>query len=122
MEGIVVVPNGLELMRNQPRVAGGPVVPTQPFRAVGTSEPGKKARKELVENGQKFLGDALRRPEPLLTVLELAGWLRVKVPTIRKRVCHNRIPYLRIGRSVRFRRQDIEEWLQNQNESSGVAK
>jgi excisionase family DNA binding protein len=46
-----------------------------------------------------------------LTVAELAAWLRVKKSTIRKRVCYRRIPFIKIGRSVRFKREDIEAWL-----------
>ncbi|MBK8870577.1 MAG: helix-turn-helix domain-containing protein [Elusimicrobia bacterium] len=59
---------------------------------------------------------------PFLNVQELAMWLHVKVSTIRKRVCYNRIPYIRIGRSVRFRQHDIEEWLNAQNGASGGPK
>lgn len=50
-------------------------------------------------------------PVPLLTVEELHTWLRVKISTIRKWTCYNKIPCVRIGRSVRYRRADIEEWL-----------
>jgi excisionase family DNA binding protein len=51
------------------------------------------------------------QPERLLTINEVSDWLRIKVPTLRKRVSHDRIPYTRIGRSIRFRREDIEAWL-----------
>ena len=54
-------------------------------------------------------------PVPLLTVTEVAAWLRVKESTIRKMVCFNRIPYLKIGTRVLFRRSDIENWLRETN-------
>lgn len=60
--------------------------------------------------------------EPLLKVPELSIWLQVKESTIRKKVCYGNIPCVHIGRSVRFRRQDIEEWLNTQNGASGGPK
>lgn len=49
--------------------------------------------------------------EPLLTVKELSQWLQVKESTIRKRVCYNRIPHLKVGSSVRFVPSWIKAWL-----------
>ena len=46
--------------------------------------------------------------QPLLTVMDLSAWLRVKECTIRKWVCYNRIPYLKIGRLVKFDAEDIK--------------
>jgi excisionase family DNA binding protein len=54
-------------------------------------------------------------PTPLLTVFDVAEWLRRNPSTIRKWVCHRRIPYLKVGRSVCFDREDIQKWLVNQN-------
>jgi excisionase family DNA binding protein len=51
-------------------------------------------------------------PKPLLTVPDLSRWLRIEESTIRKRVCYGRIPYLKIGRRVLFRQEDIERWLE----------
>lgn len=51
----------------------------------------------------------------LLTVQELANYLGVPVATIYAwRYRHEGPPGLRVGRHVRFRRSDIEEWLNNQ--------
>jgi excisionase family DNA binding protein len=52
---------------------------------------------------------------PLLTVVDVAHWLRREPATIRKWVCYKRIPYLKVGRSVCFDRTDIERWLEIQN-------
>ena len=38
----------------------------------------------------------------MLTTHELSQWLRVKESTIRKWVCYDRIPYLKVGRLVRI--------------------
>ena len=55
------------------------------------------------------------KPVPLLTVVDVAEWLRREPATIRKWVCYGRIPYLKVGRSVCFDRMDIENWLDRQN-------
>lgn len=51
-------------------------------------------------------------PTPLLTVPDLSNWLRIKQSTIRKWVCYNKIPYIKVGRSVCFDRHQIEKWLE----------
>jgi excisionase family DNA binding protein len=51
----------------------------------------------------------------LLTTHELSEWLRVKESTIRKWVCYDRIPYLKVGRLVVFQKEDIQLWLMRNN-------
>lgn len=53
-------------------------------------------------------------PVSLLTVKDLSRWLRIEESTIRKKVCYGRIPHVKIGRSVRFRRNEIEIWIDEQ--------
>ncbi|HOW26932.1 MAG TPA: excisionase family DNA-binding protein [Elusimicrobiota bacterium] len=50
-------------------------------------------------------------PKPLLTVSEVAQWIRVKEATLRKWVCYKRIPYLKVGRHVCFEVGAVEQWL-----------
>lgn len=51
----------------------------------------------------------------LLTVQELANYLGVPVATIYAwRYRHEGPPGFRVGRHVRFRQSDIEEWLNDQ--------
>lgn len=50
----------------------------------------------------------------LMTVEETAAYLRLAPWTIRHWVCQKKIPYVRLGRSVRFRRKDLERFV-NQN-------
>ena len=57
----------------------------------------------------------------ILTVAEVAAWLKVSKRTVselmteRMRngdVRENPLPVLRIGRSVRFRKSDVETWIE----------
>ncbi len=48
--------------------------------------------------------------EPLLTPLEAAQFLGLKVSTIRKWTFERKLPYIKLGaRAVRFRRCDLEK-------------
>ena len=47
----------------------------------------------------------------LMTVEETAAYLRLAPWTIRHWVCQKKIPYVRLGRSVRFRRKDMERFI-----------
>jgi excisionase family DNA binding protein len=47
----------------------------------------------------------------LLTVRELAEYVRVNPFTVYRWVAQNRIPHLRVGRTVRFRLEDIDEFM-----------
>lgn len=48
----------------------------------------------------------------LLTPKELGALLQKKERTIREMVYRGKIPYLKIGKSTRFRKEEIEEWLE----------
>jgi excisionase family DNA binding protein len=50
-------------------------------------------------------------PDRLLTAAEVADFLQVKTSWVLDAARRNAIPHLRLGRYVRFRRPDIEEWL-----------
>ena len=53
------------------------------------------------------------RTEALLTVAEVATWLGVAEGTLRYwRHVHRGPPSLSVGGAVRYRRTDIEEWLE----------
>ncbi|HEY7358781.1 MAG TPA: Clp protease N-terminal domain-containing protein [Ktedonobacterales bacterium] len=52
--------------------------------------------------------------EPLLTSDEVAAYLRVDVVTIRRLVNRGELPAYRIRGEYRFRRQELEEYLQRQ--------
>lgn len=50
-------------------------------------------------------------PLPLLTIDELAAELGLAKATLREWCWQKRIPYVKLGRAVRFRREEIEAWL-----------
>ncbi len=47
----------------------------------------------------------------LLKAPEVAERLKISIKTVRKWTCEKKIPYIKIGSSVRFREDDIEAWL-----------
>ncbi len=48
----------------------------------------------------------------LLTVAELAELLRVSEKAVYHLVAMRRIPHLKLGRSLRFVREDVDSWLE----------
>lgn len=50
--------------------------------------------------------------EQLLTVDDLSKLLQVKKSTIYHWTCAGFIPHTKVGRFLRFRVSDVEEWLQ----------
>jgi excisionase family DNA binding protein len=54
--------------------------------------------------------------EQLFDTPQVAEWLNLAESTIRKWVHYGFIPHVKLGRSVRFRREDIEKWLQEKTE------
>lgn len=49
--------------------------------------------------------------ETLMTKKEIANFLNVSVKTIDKKVHMNEIPFMKIGRLVRFSKSSIQAWL-----------
>jgi excisionase family DNA binding protein len=50
-------------------------------------------------------------PDKLLDYQELADWLHDSVRHLRRLVDENRIPYVKIGRYVRFDPDQVRRWL-----------
>ena len=46
-----------------------------------------------------------------LTIKELSTYLKIPAKTIYFKVSLQQIPYYRVGRLIRFRRDEIDEWL-----------
>lgn len=55
--------------------------------------------------------------EKLLTKQEIADFLNVSVKTIDKKVHMNEIPFMKIGRLVRFSKSKILAWAEGNNSS-----
>jgi len=57
------------------------------------------------------------KPEsPVLTIDELSAYLKVKKSTLYNWVSEGKIPrnlYLKVGGSLRFRRKEIDRWMEN---------
>jgi len=51
--------------------------------------------------------------EKFLTVFEVASLLSVRPSTVYQWVSLGEIPHYRLGRIVRFRRKDLEAWVEN---------
>ncbi len=47
----------------------------------------------------------------MLTVSEVARYLRVNPQTVYRKAKAGELPAVRIGRAIRFRRTELEEWL-----------
>lgn len=61
--------------------------------------------------------------EPLLTVQELADYLGVPVATIYAwRYRHEGPPGFRVGRHVRFRWRDVQQWIAQQRQTALTAR
>jgi predicted DNA-binding transcriptional regulator AlpA len=61
-----------------------------------------------------------RRTEPLLTVDAVAEWLGLRPGTLRYwRHVHRGPRSLTVGGAVRYRRADIEEWLEDGTRDGG---
>lgn len=57
--------------------------------------------------------------EELLTLEELARYLKISKPTLYKMVEKGKIPALKIANQWRFKKDDINRWLEKQRKSKG---
>lgn len=61
----------------------------------------------------------------VMTVTEVAEYLRVNPQTVYRKAKAGELPVLRIGRAIRFRRTDLDAWLGSdgkRTESKGSAR
>ena len=54
-------------------------------------------------------GTAMR--PPFLNVDELAAWLGIEVVFVRRLIAERRIPFVKVGRLVRFDPEEIAAWI-----------
>jgi len=66
---------------------------------------------------KKFLAESVilevDESERFLTVFDVASFLSIKPSTVYQWVRLEEIPHYRLGRIVRFRRKDLESWVEN---------
>lgn len=53
-------------------------------------------------------------PDDFLTVREVAKLLKISDKTVRRLMARGSLPFFRVGAQVRFRRVDIEAWVDAQ--------
>ena len=58
--------------------------------------------------------------EAYLTVTDVALMVRVSVQTIRRYTMKKEIPFHKINRMVRYKKSEIEEWVENRAASSAA--
>ena len=56
-------------------------------------------------------GDAVERRPTIMTVEEVARYLRVHAMTVYRMIQRGDLPALRVGRGWRFKKDQIEKWL-----------
>ncbi len=53
----------------------------------------------------------------VMTVIEVAEYLRINPQTVYRKAKSGEIPVIRIGRVIRFRRTELEAWLSKKSSS-----
>lgn len=67
----------------------------------------------LYENNADRIKSQMSPGRRFLGVKDLAEHLGVPINTLRSWVWMRRIPYIKLGRTVKFDLQDIEEWIRD---------
>ena len=57
--------------------------------------------------------------DPILTIPEVARYLKISKSKIYSLVSREEIPHLKIGRNVRIRRKDLQAWIERQTHQFG---
>lgn len=57
-----------------------------------------------------------RSEDPILTIPEVARYLKMSKSKIYSLVAREEIPHLKIGRNVRIRRKDLQAWIEKQSD------
>jgi excisionase family DNA binding protein len=54
-------------------------------------------------------------PEDILTIREVADYLKVTERTLYRLVQEGKLPAFKVGNSWRFRREDLDRWISEQS-------
>jgi excisionase family DNA binding protein len=57
-----------------------------------------------------------RSEDPILTIPEVARYLKMSKSKSYSLVAREEIPHLKIGRNVRIRRKDLQAWIEKQSD------
>jgi excisionase family DNA binding protein len=58
--------------------------------------------------------------EELMTIVEVAKFTKLKVPTLRKYVAKESIPFQRLGSAIRFKPSEIQAWVDSRSHGSAA--
>ncbi len=61
-------------------------------------------------------------PDELLTLREVASYLRLTRTTVQRWCNEGRLPAVRIGKEYRIRRSDLEAWFKAQRDGRGYLR
>lgn len=67
-----------------------------------------------VDKSRELFKSVRELPKNLMSIKETSQVLNVRVNTLYGWVCQRKIPYIKLGRLVRFDAQDIDKWIQDQ--------
>jgi excisionase family DNA binding protein len=56
--------------------------------------------------------------DEILTIKEVASYLKVNDRTVYRLASSQKIPAFKVGNAWRFKRKDLEEWINNQQNNS----
>lgn len=59
-------------------------------------------------------------PDRLLTAKEAGEYLGYAEGTVRNKVGRGEIPHVRLGRAVRFRKSELDQWIAEETERAKV--
>ena len=63
------------------------------------------------------MGNSIQEIEACLTMDEVLGYLKVTSRTIYRLIRNGDLPAMRVGRQWRFRRQDLDAWIERQRQA-----
>jgi len=78
-----------------------------------TSELEERIAREVVKAIRPLLGDAGKDKNLIFSVETLAGYLGVSNQWVYDRIKSREIPYIKVGKFCRFRKREIDGWLDN---------
>ncbi|ARU58202.1 excisionase [Oleiphilus messinensis] len=58
--------------------------------------------------------------DEILTIKEVASYLKVNDRTVYRLASSQKIPAFKVGNAWRFKRKDLEEWINNQQNSASA--
>ena len=61
-------------------------------------------------------------PDKIMNKKETADYLKMSIPSIDRYMKTEELPYKKIGKSVRYVRAEIDEWLEKKNPLISVGK